>query len=103
MDPKFEPLFQKLQQWRETEADLSEDLTQKENEEVAAAIGWLREKWGEERPCPYCGSTSHAVGPPGSLVHESGKAVSPSIPVVCRNCGNTTFIDLRVLDGGENS
>jgi predicted RNA-binding Zn-ribbon protein involved in translation (DUF1610 family) len=54
-------------------------------------LAWIREKWGEQRPCPYCGEARWDVGPPVVL------GASPAVPVVCGNCGNTLLIDAGVM------
>jgi hypothetical protein len=57
------------------------------------AIAWVRQKWGEERPCPYCGDSEWEVGTPFELARGSSDAVALAFPVVCSNCGNTTLIN----------
>jgi hypothetical protein len=60
---------------------------------VGAAIAWMREKWGDERPCPYCGGPTWEVGTPFELSRPSGEALSLVFPVVCANCGNTALVN----------
>lgn len=53
----------------------------------------LREKWGEDRQCPYCGAIEWQVG---KLMHFplwAQQAAFPAVPVTCINCANTTFVN----------
>jgi hypothetical protein len=81
----------------EPESDLRPELTQAQ---IAAAINWLRLKWGEvSRPCPYCENETWNVGTPVYLDVGWGRSVpgystmSPMFPVMCSNCGNTVFVN----------
>jgi hypothetical protein len=60
---------------------------------VGAAIEWLRGKWGEERPCPYCGDPTWEVGAPFELLRPSTERMSLVFPITCVNCGATTLLD----------
>src|SRR5262245_24643893 len=65
------------------------------------AITWLRDRWGDDKPCPYCGGTEWGVTGPFRLIRESiqGKrqrlAAEPVYECVCRTCGNIVLIDSR--------
>lgn len=97
-DP-YQPLLNRLDEWRSAlSSDDSGDLSPRESEETDAAVLWLREKWGDDKPCPWCGNETYFVGPPQSLSVSEAGASTPLIPVICRNCGQTTFIDLRIID-----
>jgi hypothetical protein len=61
---------------------------------VEDVIAWIRERWGEDRPCPYCGGSTWEVGPPFELGRPSGELVSP---VVCVGCGNTALVNARQI------
>ena len=101
-DPRYEVLRKNLHDWRETQPErANNDLSPVEDAETAAAIVWLREKWGDERPCPYCNNPSYFVGPPSPFALEAGGATAPQVPVICRNCGVTALIDIRVIDEDE--
>jgi hypothetical protein len=57
------------------------------------AIAWIRQKWGEERPCPYCGDSMWEVGMPFELAQAPSGAMALAFPVICSNCGNTTLVN----------
>jgi hypothetical protein len=87
------------------------ELAKADEQLVDQVIQHLTEKWGDERPCPYCGSTQWAVGK--RIVGPSllrGLAVVPLVQVSCENCGNTVFIHLEAIglwppergEGGES-
>jgi hypothetical protein len=63
-----------------------------ESELADRAILWLREKWGD-RECPYCDHVEWEVGTPVELSTLAGDGVTPAFPVMCSNCGHTTFIN----------
>jgi hypothetical protein len=71
-------------------------------------IAYLDQKWGT-RPCTMCGQISWAVNDSvfqiiefqKGLVH--GGAALPVIPVICRNCGNTVFVNAVVAGIVEGS
>lgn len=72
---------------------------------LAEAVTWIREKWGEDKQCPYCGKTDWAVGPPTRFLHRfmfskpEALRLSPDMfTVSCRNCGNTAFISRSAAD-----
>jgi predicted nucleic-acid-binding Zn-ribbon protein len=92
-DPTLPLLQLLLNKWR-GETDEGKDR----GEEASEAVEWVRRKWGDEKPCPYCGSVEYAVGPPNSFLTYEGQPTTPFIPVTCRNCGQTAFIDLRIID-----
>lgn len=64
-----------------------------------ASVAWLRLKWGQDGRaphCPYCDTRNWAVEPPFSIV---GKGSSlPVFPVICAECGHTTFVSAEVAD-----
>lgn len=60
---------------------------------VNAAIEWLTEVWGAQRPCPYCGHTDWSVGTPYEIQLASGQTLAPHFTVMCETCGNTVFIN----------
>ncbi len=64
---------------------------------LRAAIDWLEQKWGD-RSCPYCGETAWQVGTPLQLQLFPDEVMSPAFPVMCGNCGHTTFVN-AVLAG----
>jgi hypothetical protein len=57
------------------------------------AIAWVRQKWGEQRPCPYCGDSTWEVGMPFEFTRGSSDAVALAFPVIRSNCGNTALIN----------
>lgn len=83
---------------------------------VAGVVSWLTERWGPEKPCPYCGDTGWTIGAvrrvptapnwplePGEV--EPG--FIPAIPITSTQCGHVVFInalwifepqDLRLLE-----
>jgi hypothetical protein len=72
----------------------TETLEQEELAGLAAeGIQWLQEKWGEEAPeCPYCKADFWYVAPPVVLPTLPRGTLFPAFPVVCTNCGHTTFV-----------
>lgn len=73
-------------------------------EEVqAAALAWIKERWGEDRACSICGHTNWGVGeslglkawPVPDLFRAFGgnPGVYPVIPVVCTYCGHTQLLN----------
>lgn len=60
---------------------------------VQEAINWLRGKWGESSPCPYCGNLLWEIGTPLNIAQVEGKPLSPHFPAMCSNCGHTVFIN----------
>jgi hypothetical protein len=57
-----------------------------------AAIDWLRKKWGDHA-CPYCDHVQWEVGSTLSVRLETGETMSPAVPVMCGNCGQTTLVN----------
>jgi hypothetical protein len=72
---------------------------QVEVEAYEVAVAWLKEKWGDEPGCPYCGNNEWSVGVPTQLTTRPRMAPAPTFgslpavfPVMCTNCGQTTFV-----------
>src|SRR2546430_173396 len=66
--------------------------------QINQAIEWLQKKWGADRSCPYCGTSSWRVGGPmqilAAFVTPYGKgALSPAFTVMCANCGHTSLVN----------
>jgi hypothetical protein len=59
-----------------------------------SALKWIRQKWGDDKPCPYCGGIEWGVAAPRRFQTVEGQT-EPMFAVVCRNCGNTVLIDSR--------
>jgi RNase P subunit RPR2 len=57
-----------------------------------AAIQWIESKWGEQA-CPYCQHVEWQVGTPLEITVAEGEVMSPAFPVMCGNCGHTTFVN----------
>lgn len=56
-------------------------------------IKWLQERWGEDGPeCPYCFHNFWYVAVPVVLATVPEGSLYPMFPVVCTNCGHTTFV-----------
>lgn len=74
-------------------------------EVIARIAAALQEKTGGQHPCQICGKRQWAfsgefVAMPASnnpLHIHIGGPVLPLMPIVCTNCGNTSFINLLVL------
>src|SRR5439155_8890232 len=64
---------------------------------VRIAIHWLREKWKHPN-CPYCEAADSQVGTPLEVRLSGDEVMSPAFPVMCGNCGHTTFVN-AVLAG----
>ncbi len=83
---------------REIAARLLEQHQQKKEEEeseaqrLQAGIRWIEEKWGEQ-PCPYCEHVEWQVGTPLEISLAGEEVMSPAFPVMCGNCGHTTFVN----------
>ena len=60
---------------------------------IDGAISWLAAKWGNDRPCPYCGNPEWTVSLPFNLLLESRNTLPPHFSAVCTNCGNTVLIN----------
>ena len=65
-------------------------------------VKFLEQKWGTH-PCPLCGARQWQIQPSafelrqyhGRGIFASG-AVTPVVPVVCGNCGNTVLVNAIV-------
>lgn len=68
-----------------------------ESERLQAAIRWIEDKWGDQ-PCPYCQHTEWQVGTPLEISLSEGDVMSPAFPVMCGNCGHTTFVNAIKAD-----
>src|SRR4051812_21662798 len=84
-------LMARVQAWLDANPD--EGSKPRREEETREATQWLLDKWGDERPCPYCGNEHYFVAPPNSFAADPAGATSPYVPVICSNCGVTVFID----------
>ncbi len=65
---------------------------QQDADRLQAAIHWIEDKWGSQ-PCPYCRQIEWQVGTPAEIALAGGEVMSPSFPVMCGNCGHTTFVN----------
>ena len=73
-----------------------------------SALDYLAEKWTQSEDCPIDGSNDWYVDDVGMLAIRSGGPGSsllprgfPFVPIVCRTCGYTFFInELWVREGG---
>jgi hypothetical protein len=63
-----------------------------ESQILQAAIAWIEEKWGDQQ-CPYCQHVEWQVGTPLEITASNGEVMSPAFPVMCGNCGHTTFVN----------
>jgi hypothetical protein len=63
-----------------------------ETELLQAGIRWIESKWGDQ-PCPYCKHVEWQVGTPLEINLSEGEFMSPAFPVMCGNCGHTTFVN----------
>jgi ribosomal protein S27AE len=69
---------------------------ERREQEGKAGVKWLQEKWGDDKPCPYCGGVAWSVAPPVYLVHNNHDDLYRSPPMLvvrCGTCGHTMFID----------
>lgn len=90
--PKFEELSRDLAA-RIVEAYQEREREEAVNEErLGAAIQWIESKWGEQS-CPYCQHVAWQVGTPLEITVAEGEVMSPAFPVMCGNCGHTTFVN----------
>lgn len=58
------------------------------------AAQWVREKWGEDKPCPYCGDNHWGVD--GTLLNLrpiQGGFGYLAFQVICSNCGHTVLVN----------
>lgn len=70
------------------------DDTERETpQEVERVQQWLADKWGEEKPCPYCGNTSWFV--------DGRMAAIRAYPVICSNCAHVVLLASQMVDGKE--
>jgi len=69
--------------------------------ESKTIVEYLQLKWGESRECPMCGNRSWEVSlktfelrefHEGNMILGVGP-IMPVIPVTCKNCGNTIFLN----------
>jgi len=76
-----------------------------EDEAEQRALHWIIEKWGAQgKPCPYCHTNNWEVSGPIAIAAmpqtlRPGRARSSALPVflvMCKNCGNTVFINALV-------
>jgi hypothetical protein len=69
---------------------------------------FLKEKWGDNRKCPYCDGTEwNVTSTCGSLDellpnNQRGKFM-PLVPIICVKCGNTVLIHPAASDSMDNS
>lgn len=71
--------------------------------EQGKLLEYLRQKWGEERPCQMCGHKEWAAADKvfelrafkGGILMVGGP-VTPVIPIACTNCGNTVLVNAIV-------
>ncbi|MFL5896064.1 MAG: hypothetical protein ACJ76Z_13260 [Thermoleophilaceae bacterium] len=72
------------------------------DEWIDRAIAWLEERWGENRPCPYCANDSWDVQgavelrPAPGFPQWSGdpEGFFPAFQVICTNCGHTALVNV---------
>ncbi len=84
--------------------DKSKGLTLEQKKTVA---DWLTERWGHARKCPMCETSGWTVGSylvqPDTLFSdpdatwESMQVGYQFVPVFCRNCGQTVFLNAVVI------
>lgn len=57
------------------------------------SVEWLRARWGESRPCPYCDVATWTVGSPyDDFLRGEGK-IKRQFEVTCDNCGHVVLMD----------
>jgi hypothetical protein len=100
-DETFGPLEKALHKWQDEKATQAEPRSVELEEQTEAAIAWIRAKWGDDKPCPWCGNDTYYVTPPEPLAVPDGGQTVPYISVICRNCGQVARIDLRIFDASE--
>jgi hypothetical protein len=65
-------------------------------------LDWVREKWGDDRACPYCRNTSWSVPDEIAEIRPFGPRLDsvayPVFQVICQNCGNTVLINAVIAD-----
>ncbi len=74
------------------------------NINIKNAISQINSKWSNAA-CPMCGHKTWSasddiysptvIGQNGGL--NIGKGLLPLLPVICTNCGNTIFVNIKVL------
>lgn len=72
--------------------DLGKDLSPEEIAQGDRVIAWLKQKWGPNWDCPYCGDVDWLVDPRPA----PGPPLRNFHAVVCQNCGVLTFVSARV-------
>lgn len=74
-------------------------------------VNRIIEKLKPRHTCPLCGKSSWIVGDTVCQLEEfrpqryaKGKKAMPVIPIICKNCGNTYFLNIVILGviSGEN-
>jgi len=77
-------------------------------------IKYLKSKWGDEKRCPMCDQTEWIVNDKifelrefkGGSIILGNIPIFPVIPIICKNCSNTIFINpinARLLDVKKES
>jgi hypothetical protein len=79
-----------------TSAETQADVAQLE-QQVQAAMEWVRNTWGEGRSCPYCGDATWRAGMPVELRRPPGAGIAAAVPIICANCGGTVLLDTSVM------
>jgi hypothetical protein len=72
-------------------------------EQMRALIAFVNERWSGNAACRQCGQNNwsidsyvlHPLSPAPTTV-TLGAGVLPSAAFVCKNCGNTLFVNLVV-------
>jgi RNase P subunit RPR2 len=92
----------RLREARQVEAEIKRILADQRGSRADAkaafielAILWLQRKWGEQA-CPYCHEADWQVGTPLEVRILPAEVMSPAFPVMCGNCGHTTFVNARL-------
>ncbi len=63
------------------------------------ALQWVKEKWGADRPCPYCEDNHWVVDPSLVQVPSTQRTFSYlSFQVICTNCGNTVLLNAKMAE-----
>jgi len=71
----------------------AQEIRERRDRELRAAIQWLASTWQEGKHCPYCDNPSWEVGTPVEIALADGTNMSPHVPVMCTKCGNTVLIN----------
>lgn len=64
-------------------------------------VQWLKNKWGDPHPCPYCTNDVWSVDPDPILLQRLGGLPGSGIPaylVRCEHCGHEVALSAEVLD-----